>query len=523
MFAWNPEASPGKTKLFRHRRLAFGLAILISCWNVALAQNVLGQRRGPSVIIAALDLNGDSTLDEEELSQAPKSLASLDRNGDGMLSREEIRPTALPGPAPQSAPASLPSKQASPATAASGPNILIIVADDLGWNGVGFHDSSAVTPQLDRLAADSTELRRFYTYAVCSPSRAALLTGQMPLRFGIVDAMDRRHPGIPKDVVTLPEIFRDAGYQTSLIGKWHLGEQRPPLASGFDHFYGHLGPSIDYYKHTNPRGQRDWQRDGTPLQESGYSTDLIADEAIRQITQRDSGQPFFMQVAFNAPHVPLAAPPELIAKHRDAGGLYAAVVDAMDAAIGRILATLDDQGLRDDTLVLFFSDNGGGRRFGDSAPLRDGKDSIYEGGIRNVCLIRWPGKIPAGTQNDHPVSLHDLFPTLAAAAEIPLSAEHSLDGSNQWPSIHSGNPVSRPPILIASRDLALIAGDWKLIQWESGKQSLYNLKTDISETNDQLESSPEIGKALTSKLSRLRQGLPAAPAASKKPKRSTQR
>ncbi len=502
--------SIGKARFARHRGLALGLGLLVTGWSAATAAEPSNPRRGPSAIIAALDSNSDTIIDETEIAQAPKSLATLDQDGDGTLRRDEFRRAANPAPAPAAAP------EIPAATAGKKPNILIIVADDLGWNDVGFHSNKATTPNLNRLATDGTELTRFYTYAVCSPSRAALLTGRMPLRFGIVDALGPRQSGIPDDVLTLPEVFRAGGYQTSLIGKWHLGEQRGPLACGFEHFYGHLGPSIDYYQHTNPRGDHDWQRDGKTLQETGYSTDLIADEAIRQLTARDTARPFFMQVAFNAPHIPLAAPAELIAKHQNGGGLYAAVIEAMDLAIGRVLTTLDVQGLRENTLVVFLSDNGGGRRYSNSAPLRDGKDSIHEGGIRNLCLVRWMGNTSAGAKSEQPVSLHDLLPTLAAAAGIPLPADSPLDGSNQWTAIASGKASAREPILIASRDLALIDGDWKLIQWASGKQSLYDLKADISETTDLTLSQPELSKRLAAKLETLKQGLPAAPAARQK-------
>ncbi len=509
MHAWKTPSCFGKTSSLPYRGLALGLGILLTAWSAAAAQEPPYARRGPSAIIAALDSNGDATIDETEIAQAPKSLASLDQDGDGTLRRDEFRQSAKPAAAPAT-------PREIPAASGKKPNILIIIPDDLGWNDVGFHDSKATTPNLDRLAAEGTELTRFYTYAVCSPSRAALLTGRMPLRFGIVDPLSPRQSGIPQGILTLPEAFRSAGYQTSLIGKWHLGEQRGPLACGFEHFYGHLGPSIDYYQHTNPRGAPDWQRDGKPLQETGYSTDLIADEAIRQLTARDASHPFFMQIAFNAPHVPLAAPAELVAKHQNGGGLYAAVIDAMDLAIGRVLTALDAQGLREDTLIVFFSDNGGGRRYSNSAPLRDGKGSIHEGGIRNLCLVRWSGKTSTGSKNEQPVSLHDLLPTLAAATGISLPAGTSLDGSNQWPAISSGKTITREPILIASRDLALIDGNWKLIQWASGKKSLYDLKADISETTDLTPSQPEVAKRLAAKLATLKQGLPATPAA--KPK-----
>ena len=392
------------------------------------------------------------------------------------------------------------------------PNVLVIIADDLGWNGVGFHRPTTPTPNLNRLAKEGLEVQRFYTYPVCSPTRAALLTGRMPRRFGIVDALNPRQAGIPANTPTLPEAFRAAGYQTSLIGKWHLGQDNPPMKCGFDHFYGFMGSQIDYYNHTNPRGDRDWQRDGKALVETGYSSYLLADEAVRQIIQRDAKRPFFMEVAFNAPHIPLAAPAELVAKHANDGGLYIAVIEAMDIAIGRILTALDAQGLRDNTLVVFFSDNGGGRRFIDNDPLAYGKDTIYEGGIHTPCVIRWPGKLPAGGKSGQPIAVNDFLPTLAAAANLPGQPAMITDGSNQWPALQSGKTLPRPPVVIASHDIALIDGEWKLIEWESGKYSLFNLATDIGETNDQLATQPELAKKLMDQLAKLETNLPAAPA-----------
>ena len=389
------------------------------------------------------------------------------------------------------------------------PNVLVIIADDLGWNDVGFHSRAAPTPNLNRLAKEGLELQRFYTYPVCSPARAAFLTGQMPRRFGLAGVIGPQQEGLPAGVATLPAAFRAAGYQTSLIGKWHLGDFHPPMQIGFDHFYGFMGPEIDYFQHTGKRGGRtDWQRDGRVVEEPGYSTYLFADEAIRQIKQRDARRPFFIDVAFNAPHFPLAAPDELVAKHRNGGGLYAAVLEALDIAIGRILTTLDEQKLRDNTIVLFFSDNGAPVRTSRNTPLSYGKESVFEGGIRTPCVIRWPGQISAGTTTQHPVSGQDWFPTLAAAAGVSLPPKTRLDGSNQWPALCSGKDTARVPFLIAASDIALIDGDWKLIERSTGNLSLFNLRTDISETNDLYAQEAEVARRLTAQLDDLKKDLP---------------
>ncbi len=393
------------------------------------------------------------------------------------------------------------------------PNVLILLVDDLGWNDVGFHAPNAPTPNLNRLAKEGLELQRFYTYPVCSPARAALLSGMMPRRFGIVDVIGPQQAGLPKGGATLPAAFHAAGYQTSLIGKWHLGGFNPPMQCGFDHFYGFMGAEINYFKHTALRGanRTDWQRDGKTVEEEGYSTHLFADEAIRQIKARDAKRPFFIEVAFNAAHFPLAAPDELVAKHKT-DGLYSAVLEALDIAIGRILAELDEQKLRDNTLVLFYSDNGAEKRTSNNAPLSNGKGTVYEGGIRTPCVLRWPGHVPAGAITQQPVSGQDWFPTIAAAAGVPLPSNAMLDGSNQWPSLHGGKLIVRAPFLIAAHDIALIDGDWKLIEWGTGQRSLFNLRTDISESTDEFAKQPELAQRLTAKLAELKKDLPAAPA-----------
>ncbi|MEY3109999.1 MAG: hypothetical protein RL079_684, partial [Verrucomicrobiota bacterium] len=288
----------------------------------------------------------------------------------------------------------------------SPPNVLLIIADDLGWNGVSYHNPKMVTPALAQLAKEGVQLERFYGYPVCSPARSALLTGMMPRRFGLTDVVGPGQQGIPKGTPTLASTLQSAGYRTSLIGKWHLGTNPGPLGYGFDHFYGFLGPEIDYFTHHNQRGVIDWARDRKTVEEKGYATTLIADEAIAQLKQRDRRKPFYMQVAFNAPHTPLAAPAELIAKYKS-DALYTAVIEGLDIGIGRILASLDEQGLRANTVVVFCSDNGATRRFSPNTPLSFGKGTVQEGGIRVPAIVRWPGKVAAGVLSQQPVAAHD--------------------------------------------------------------------------------------------------------------------
>jgi arylsulfatase A-like enzyme len=393
---------------------------------------------------------------------------------------------------------------------ANGPtNILVLMADDLGWNGVSYHNPKMTTPALAKLAKEGVQLERFYGYPVCSPARSALLSGMMPRRFGVTDVVGPGQQGIPKGTPTLASSLQKAGYATSLIGKWHLGTNPGALGYGFDHFYGFTGAEVDYFKHTNQRGQTDWWRDNKQVEEEGYTTTLFADEAIKQLKKRDPKKPFYLQVAFNAPHATLAAPKELTDKHKS-DGLYNAVVDGLDQGIGRILAALDEQGLRENTLVIFFSDNGASRRMSANTPLKNGKDTVFEGGIRTPAIIRWPGKTPVGVMSQQPVAVHDLFPTIFAALTLTLPSELKLDGSNQWSALSTGKTLPRPAFLIAAQDIAFIDGDWKIIETSDGQRSLFNLAKDISEEKDLASEQGEVLKSLGTKLDELKKGLPVA-------------
>ncbi|HCS26848.1 MAG TPA: arylsulfatase, partial [Spongiibacteraceae bacterium] len=273
---------------------------------------------------------------------------------------------------------------------ASSPNIIMIVADDLGWADVGFHGSPIDTPSLDRLANEGIELSRFYTTPICSPTRAALMTGRDPMRLGVAYAtiMPWQNNGIHPNETFLPELFKANGYQTAMIGKWHLGHSQQtfhPNARGFEHFYGHLHTEVGYWSPFKAQGGVDFQRNGETIDDEGYETFLMAAEAERWIKARDPAKPFFLYMPFLAPHTPLEAPDELVEKYSDlkddrpksrsknadrtrmlerinprdnSRQVYAAVVDALDQAIGRVLKTLDDEQLADDTLVMFISDNG---------------------------------------------------------------------------------------------------------------------------------------------------------------------
>ena len=392
------------------------------------------------------------------------------------------------------------------------PNIIVIVVDDLGWAGVAYHNKAMTTPNLDKLAKESTELQRFYVYPVCSPTRAALLTGQMPRRFGITTALNGNDPGIPAGLSTIAGTLKSAGYHTSLVGKWHLGKATVPQGNGFEHFYGFISAEVDYYKHTAKNGRADWQRDGKAVEEEGYSTYLLSDDVVRQVKSRDKTKPFYIQLCLNAPHDPLSAPAELVQKHKAKGeklGLYAAVVEAMDEGIGRVLNVLESEKIKDNTLVVFFSDNGAsGREGGDNTPLNSGKGSVYEGGIHTPALVRWPGRMVAGAALVQPICVQDLYPTLVAAAGATMPAKVKVDGTNQLNAWLAGKVQPRDAFVVSVSDTALIDGDWKLIKFSDGKKALYNLKDDLSEKNNLVTKQADVVAKLSVKMDELTKGLP---------------
>lgn len=409
----------------------------------------------------------------------------------------------------------------STAADARPPNIVVLLADDLGWGDLERHGGPARTPAIDRLATEGVELRRCYAHPVCSPTRAALLTGCLPRRFGIDRPLGRNDPGLPAGLPTLPRTLAAAGYATSLVGKWHLGTASPPAASGFDRFYGFLGPEIDSFTHLDRRGVLDWQRDGDPVEEQGYAAILMADEAVRIIQRSEADRPFYLQIAFNVPHFPILAPADSTAKY---GGLpepqatRCGMIDVLDASVERVLAALDARGLADETIVLFLSDNGADRS-GSNAPFRARKATVYEGGIRVPAIVRFPGRLPAATLSDQPIAVQDLFPTLCAAAGVPLPADVRLDGIDLWPALSAGRVDDRPPLVIATADRACLAGQWKLVVGAGGGTELFHLGTDPGETRDLHAAEPGVTAVLRSRLAEIEAGFRPAAGGPPRPRR----
>ncbi len=361
---------------------------------------------------------------------------------------------------------------------AAGPNILLMMADDLGWNDVGYNGSEIQTPTIDRLAAEGLRLDRYYAFPFCTPTRVAMMTGRSPLRFGMAGPIID-HGGLPLDETTMGEVFRSAGYQTWFMGKWHLGHGSRdylPNERGWDHSYGSLTGGLDHYSHNSDTlmGTPDWHRNGEAVEEEGHTTDLYTREAVRLIENRDQDKPFLLYVAWNAPHTPLQAPDNYLAKYADIEDevrcTYAAMVTQIDDSTKAIVAALEQQGLRENTLVVWVSDNGGTVIGGaNNEPLRDGKGSPWEGGVRVPGFVNWPGRIEPGVLEQQ-VSAHDWLPTLIAATGVPSTVEKKFDGFDMWPAIAGGESVERGDLVLGSmRGRALFSGRWKYVESSGGR------------------------------------------------------
>lgn len=438
-----------------------------------------------------------------------------------------------------------PSHSSSAPKSSDQPNIVIIVADDAGWSDFGFHGSEIQTPNIDRLAREGLELEHFYVDPVCSPTRASLMTGRPPSRIGITGPLQVWDDhALPDDTITIAEMLRRAGYDTCITGKWHLG-MRPhqyPGHFGFRHSYGYVGPWIDSYTHftTNFHGDgeiiRQWHRNGELISEFGeHVTDLITREAVRFITGlRHRDRPFFLYVPYSAPHTPIQEDNRWTDLYADSienssRRYFAAAMTHMDDGIGTILTTLEKQGLRDNTLVLFFSDNGGSsggnfqerwlmppRAFymsygptdvlSDNSPLRGWKGSLYEGGIRVTALANWPGKISSGKAGAA-LSVRDIYPTLAHVAGTDIPDGVTVEGDNIWPAL-TGGEISSGRIMYWRRDplFAVRKGGWKLIHkgktLEEGTDELFNIAEDPYETSDMAGSDQRKLRELKEELAR---------------------
>ncbi len=440
--------------------------------------------------------------------------------------------------------------------AADKPNILLIVSDDQGYNDLGVLGNGIITPALDRLANEGTRLTNFYVaWPACTPSRASLLTGRYPQRNGIYDMIRNEAPdyghkyshaeyqvsferigGMDLREVILPRMLKREGYVSGIFGKWDLGTLRRflPTSRGFDEFYGFVNTGIDYYTHERygvPSMYRGFNQ--TEADKGTYCTYLFQREALKFIENHAGTSPFFLYVPFNAPHGSSALEPEIRstvqapdefkkmypdvspeyrtvnkfryaenakvvtsqAKKRD----YRAAVTCMDAAIGKMLDALEKKGELENTIVVFFSDNGGSGG-ADNTPLHGRKGQTWEGGVRVPCIIRWPaGQIPAGAVNDAFLSSLELFPSFAAATGSLTRADVVLDGYDWWSTLRGKTESPRDEMFWKRKDqLGARVRNWKWVSMgESG--GLFDLDNDIGETNDLSKERPEVLKMVKSR------------------------
>ena len=410
--------------------------------------------------------------------------------------------------------------------ASSKPNIVYFLIDDLGFADCGFNGGTDIrTPNIDKLAKERAILKSFYVQPVCSPTRAALMTGRYATHTGVYNVVRPGAPwGLPLAERILPQALKEAGYSTAICGKWHLGEFNSayqPTKRGFDRQYGHMFGAIDYFTHMRD-GKQDWYRDDVAIQEEGYSTHLVAKEACRLIKNKPVDKPMFLYVPFNGIHGPHQVPENYKEPYQNLPKLrqtIAGMLSAVDEAIGQITAALVDAGLRENTLVIFSSDNGGPApgKATMNTPLRAGKGTVYEGGIRVCAFVNWPGRIKAGITVNEPMHVVDWYPTLVKLAGAPVEQKLQPDGLDIWPVLTQGAKSPHDAILLVGNKPGVSAirmGDWKLLlnasdrdaedqvgdQKGTGEIELYNLADDISESKNLADAQPEKVKGMRTRL-----------------------
>ena len=412
------------------------------------------------------------------------------------------------------------------------PNIVYIVSDDLGWKDVGFNGCADIkTPNLDQLAGNGVKFSQFYAQPMCTPTRAALMTGRYPFRYGLQTIVipGPAGYGLATNEWLLPQALKEAGYNTAIIGKWHLGHadlKYWPKQRGFDYQYGAMIGELDYYTHSDA-GVLDWFRNNKPVHEKGYTTQLIGNDAVKYINEQSADKPFYLYLTFNAPHTPYEAPQDYIDRYKNIEDptrrIYAGMVTCLDDEIGRVVAALDKKGLRDNTLIVFQSDNGGTRNamFAgqmadlsktklpcDNGSYRDGKGTLFEGGCRVAACANWPGHIQSGITADGMIHVVDMYPTIAALAGASTAkCIQPLDGLNVWDTISAGKPSPRTEIVYNVEPFrgGVREGDWKLI-WRTlipTSVDLYNLAEDPYEKNNVAVAHPDKVAAMQDRLNAL--------------------
>ncbi|WP_370476322.1 sulfatase-like hydrolase/transferase [Tamlana flava] len=394
----------------------------------------------------------------------------------------------------------------------SNPNILVIIADDAGWNDVGYNGSEIKTPNIDWLANNGVQLNRFYVNPTCSPSRVSLLTGIPSSRIGVVAPISGKSTKtLPDSITTLPQALKKYNYQNALFGKWHLGLDisNGPNAFGFDYSYGFLHGQIDQYTHRYKNGDASWYRNDKMIEEEGHTTDLVTKEAIEWLTtKRDTSKNFYVQLAYSAPHFPLQEEdkwkePYLETIKDDSRRDYAAAMAHLDFAIGEIMETLKRTGLNENTLVIFMSDNGAMENWfptyqyngahgpnpvlGNNDPLRDWKSSNYEGAIRVPAILYWENHLKTGV-NPNFISVSDIMPTILSLIEKDIPK--GVEGVNIWPSIENSNITTSHDIYVRGhKQECLIHQPYKIIRTRHKDGSpadfqLFNIVNDPKEQHN---------------------------------------
>ncbi|GAA5129481.1 arylsulfatase [Luteolibacter yonseiensis] len=404
------------------------------------------------------------------------------------------------------------------------PNIIYLLADDLGGNDVGWRNPEIKTANLDKLANSGAKLDQYYVQPVCSPTRGALMTGRYPFRYGFQTGVVRpwAQYGLPLEEQILPQGLKKAGYETAITGKWHLGHFKPPYLPtnrGFDHQYGHYNGALDYFTHVRDDGF-DWHKDDKENHDEGYSTELVGKEAARLVRERDKSKPLFLYVPFNGVHSPHQVPDRYLTLYPNLTGnrkIYAAMITALDDAVGEIVKAIDDEKLRENTLIIFSSDNGGPnpKKLSDNGRLRAGKGSVYDGGVKVAAFATWPAKIKAGSSISTPLHVADWYPTLLKLTGSGNEQKLPVDGRDILPVLTEGGTIADREILINTNPKggAIRIGDWKLVvnggariaEDEAGKAEgkagdtkieLFNLATDVSEKTDVSAANPDKVKQL---------------------------
>jgi arylsulfatase A-like enzyme len=386
------------------------------------------------------------------------------------------------------------------------PNVVLIMSDDMGWADLGSYGAIDIrTPNLDRLASEGLRLTDFYANGVtCSPTRAGLISGRYQQRYGIeaplANAVRAGDRGLLATGHSLPQLLKNHGYATALIGKWHLGyvADKSPNAHGFDYFFGLKSGYHDYYTHHDGEGQPDLWENDEPVEAEGYTTDLVTRRAARFIDEHKD-EPFFLDVAYTAPHWPYQVPgkPSVApdnARHVMPHDLttstradYVAMVEHLDAQIGELLAAIERAGVADDTIVIFTNDNGG-EWLSSNAPFFGRKWTVFEGGIRVPAIVRWPNRIPAASVSDQVGITMDLTASILAVTGAPVPAEAQLEGVNLFPVWEGRAPQLERTLFWRAgsgpgKQTAVRRGDWKLVV-DGTHTYVFDLRTDLSERND---------------------------------------